>query len=261
MKLASWNVNGLRACEGKGFLNVVCSDIDFLGIQELRSLESDLSDALKKPLGVQTTFFPAQKKGYSGVAVYSKLPFTLVQNGMGIDRFDVEGRVVWVKLGKLHVFNVYFPNGAGKDGDNARVPYKLDFYDSLRALVRPLVENGERVLVIGDWNTAYTELDLSNPKQNQKTSGFLPEERESMGKWFKEGWVDTFRHYYPNDAQKYSWWSFRQNSRARNVGWRIDCIFASPAVLPFLKKAWIASEIMGSDHCPVMVELDNAILG
>jgi exodeoxyribonuclease-3 len=259
MKIASWNVNGLRACEGKGFLDFVNTDVDFLGIQELRSLESDLSESLKNPLGIQTSFFPAQKKGYSGVAVYAKHPFQLVQKGMGIDIFDVEGRVIWVTVGQLHIFNVYFPNGAGKDGDNARVPYKLAFYDALRDVVRPLVAKGERVLVMGDWNTAYSEIDLSNPKQNQKTSGFLPEERQSMDQWFQEGWVDTFRHYC-QEPKNYSWWSFRQNSRARNVGWRIDCIFASPAVMPFLKNAWLANDVMGSDHCPVFVELDDAVL-
>ncbi len=255
IKIATWNVNGLRSCEHKGFLDFLKTDLDFVGIQELRALESNLSPELLQPTHYQTAFFPAERKGYSGVAVYSKQPFTLIQKGMGIPEFDVEGRVIWVKLKDIHIINVYFPNGAGKDGDNSRVPYKIAFYDALRQKLKPFMDQGEKMIVMGDWNTAYSEIDLANPKQNVNTSGFLIEERVTMGKWFDEGWVDAFRHFHPNAPKHYTWWSFRTNARARNIGWRIDTLFVSPALMPSVKNAWIATDVMGSDHCPVFIEI------
>jgi exodeoxyribonuclease-3 len=164
------------------------------------------------------------------------------------------------RIGRLTVANVYFPNGSGKERDNSRIPFKLKFYKSLFKLLEPAATAGEPVLVMGDFNTAHREIDLARPKTNQTTSGFCPEERREIDRWLKAGWVDTFRQFHP-DAVKYSWWSGRFGVRERNVGWRIDAVFASPGAMPFLRGAFIDDHVQGSDHCPVGVVLDRAAVG
>jgi exodeoxyribonuclease-3 len=165
---------------------------------------------------------------------------------------------VLARFRRLVVANVYFPNGSGKDRDNGRVPFKLDFYRALFERLERLRRAGRRVLVLGDFNTAHREIDLARPRENQKTSGFLPEEREELDRWLRAGWVDTFRAFQPGPGH-YSWWSQRQGVRARNVGWRIDYVLASPAAMRHVRGAFLHADVQGSDHCPVGVDVDPAL--
>ncbi len=177
---------------------------------------------------------------------------------LGVRRFDVEARLLLARFGKLLVANVYFPKGSGPNRDNSRIPFKLAFYRRLFKLLAPKKDRGERVIVLGDFNTAHHEIDLARPKQNVMNSGFRPEERRELDRWLKSGWVDTFRHVDPR-AGKYTWWSNRSGARDRNVGWRIDYVLASPAAMPFLRRAFISNQVTGSDHCPVGVDVDDEI--
>ncbi|MDQ7007120.1 MAG: exodeoxyribonuclease III [Acidobacteriota bacterium] len=261
MKILSWNVNGLRACERKGFLDFLRAEQpEILGLQEVRARPEQLSEAVLSPPGYHTAFTAAARPGYSGVALYAKTAPDRLETGLGEPRFDEEGRLQIARFGRLVVANVYFPNGNGKERDNSRVPYKLDFYRALESRLARLRRGGMRVLVLGDFNTAHRAIDLARPKQNEKTSGFLPEEREEIDRWIAAGWVDTFRHFEKGPGH-YSWWSQRQGARQRNVGWRIDYVMASPAAMKFVRRAFILPEVMGSDHCPVGVEVDPAICG
>ena len=164
-----------------------------------------------------------------------------------------------MRFGPLLIVNGYFPNGSGPNRDLSRIPYKLDFYRHLFAHLEERRAAGERILVMGDFNTAHRDVDLARPKSNKKTSGFRPEEREELDRWLREGWTDTFRVFQDGEGH-YSWWSNRPGVRERNVGWRIDYVLASPGALPFVKEAFICPEVMGSDHCPVGVALDPKIL-
>jgi exodeoxyribonuclease-3 len=193
------------------------------------------------------------------VASYSRDAPDEVSVGLGKSEFDTEGRVHFLRFGRLLIANVYFPNGNGKNRDNSRVPYKLNFYKRLLTRLEAERSKGLRVLVMGDFNTAHQEIDLARPSTNHKTSGFLPIEREEMDRWVKAGWVDTFRHFEPEPGH-YSWWSQRGGCRERNVGWRLDYIFAAPEAMPFVTSAFIRSKVKGSDHCPVGVDLSPQIL-
>jgi exodeoxyribonuclease-3 len=256
----SWNVNGLRACAKKGFAEWLAhSRARIVGLQEVRALPSQLPDGLDRPKRWHTAFSPAERLGYSGVALYSRQAPNKVETSLGEARFDVEGRIQIAHFGRLVVVNGYFPKGSGRDRDNSRVPYKLDFYRAVFERVERLRRSGRRVMVMGDFNTAHQEIDLARPKGNHKTSGFLPEERAELDRWIDAGWVDTFRSIEPGGGH-YSWWSQRQGARERNVGWRIDYVLGSPAAAKFLRRAFIQPEVRGSDHCPVGVDLDPAIL-
>lgn len=259
MQVISWNVNGLRSCLKKGFLEYLHGlDDVILGLQEVRSPTEGLSDAARFPKGFYTHFNPGEKAGYSGTGLYSRWVADEVECSIKEERFDVEGRVQMARFGQLWVVNVYFPNGGR---DLSRVDYKLDFYEQLRELLKPRMQNGEHILVMGDYNTAHREIDLARPKPNVKKTGFLPKERDFFQYWIDDGWVDTFRHLNPTKAEAYSWWSNMGDARQRNVGWRIDYVLASPGLMPFLKDAQIHTEIMGSDHCPVSVTLDDKAFG
>ncbi|MEE9382805.1 MAG: exodeoxyribonuclease III [Nannocystaceae bacterium] len=259
-RVVSWNVNGLRACVKNGFLPWLhASDASVVGVQEVRAMEAQLPDAVLEPPGWQKTrFVPAQRPGYSGVGLFSRSPADAVEVGLGVPRFDEEGRVQFARFGRLLIANVYFPNGTGKLRDNSRVPYKLAFYRRLMDLLERKRRGGLRVLVMGDFNTAHTALDLARPTANRKASGFLPEECAELDRWVGAGWWDTFRHFQPGGGH-YSWWTARGGARGRNVGWRLDYVLASPNVRPFLRDAFIVSEVLGSDHCPVGVDLDWAV--
>ncbi len=260
LRVASWNVNGLRACERKGFSTWLAgAGIDILGLQEVRALPEELSPAVRAPDGYHTEFAPAERRGYSGVALYARQKPKSVERSLGVPHFDVEGRLLLARFGKLAIANAYFPKGSGKERDNSRVPYKLDFYRALFERVDEMRRAGQRVLVVGDFNTAHREIDLARPKGNHKTSGFLPEERAEIDRWLAAGWVDAFRTFEPGGGH-YSWWSQRQGARDRNVGWRIDYVLASPAAMPFARDAWITPQVRGSDHCPIGVDLDPAVL-
>lgn len=260
MRVLSWNVNGLRACARKGFDRwLAASGASFVGVQEVRARADQLPPELASAPGWTTHFVDAERPGYSGVGLFSHLAPDAVENELGERRFDCEGRVQIARLGALRIANVYFPNGSGQERDNGRVPYKLDFYRHLFEVLQRLRRSGARVLVMGDYNTAHQPIDLARPRENQKTSGFLPEEREEFDRWLRAGWVDTFRRFNP-DAGHYTWWSQRQGARQRNVGWRIDYVLASPSAMPYVKEASIHPNVAGSDHCPIGVTLDPAIL-
>lgn len=260
-KIVSWNVNGLRACAKKGFSTWLDqTPAAIIGLQEVRALPDQLPDDVREPAGWHTHLHPAERKGYSGVGLYSRRPFDSVTTGIGLHEHDLEGRIQTATFGELTIVNGYFPNGNGKNRDNSRVPFKHAFYEQLRTTLRDGAQSGQKILVIGDWNTAHRAIDLARPKANEKTSGFLPEEREAMDRWFQDGWVDTFRHFHDSPGH-YSWWSNRAGARANNVGWRIDYVLASPAAMDHVVSAAIHPEIEGSDHCPVSVHVKNTIFG
>ena len=260
LRVLGWNVNGLRACARKGFGRWLArSGADVVGIQEVRALPEELPAAVRAPRGWHVAFFAAERRGYSGVALYARRKPDAVRCGLDVPRFDCEGRVLFARFGRLVVANVYFPKGSGRLRDNSRVPFKLAFYRALRARLERLRHAGQRVLVVGDFNTAHREIDLARPRENRGTSGFLPQERAELDGWLRGGWVDTFRAFEPG-AGHYTWWSQRRGVRARNVGWRIDCVFASPSAMPFVRVAFHQPAVEGSDHCPVGVDLDPAIL-
>ncbi len=260
--VTSWNVNGLRAAAGKGFpewLHGLGPGPHVIGLQEVRAHPDQVPPAVARPDGFVTHFFPANRPGYSGVALYATRTPDSVGTTLGVPEFDVEGRVQLARFGRLLVANVYFPNGNGQDRDNSRVPFKLAFYRRLLEVMDAARQDGLRVLCVGDYNTAHREIDLARPKDNVKTSGFLPEERAELDRWVASGWVDTFRHLHPTARDRYSWWSQRFGVRAKNIGWRLDCVFAAPEALPYVRSAGIHSDVMGSDHCPVNVTVDAAI--
>lgn len=257
MRIVSWNVNGLRTCAKKGFLEVLeRSKADIAGIQEVRAFEDQLPDEVRAPKGWHTHFVAGERPGYSGVGLFSRTAPDRVEDSLGAPRFDVEGRYQLARFGKVVVVNAYFPNGSGKERDNSRVPYKLDFYRAVFDRVERL-RRRYRVFVIGDWNTAHEEIDLARPKGNRKSSGFLPEERAEMSRWMAAGWVDTFRKLHPDAPGHYTWWRQWGGARERNVGWRIDYVLASPGAMRRVRDAFIWPDEMGSDHCPVGVDVED----
>jgi exodeoxyribonuclease-3 len=261
LRVISWNVNGLRACARKGFGRWLArSGAWLVGVQEVRAPLAEIPEALREPRGFSTHFVEARRAGYSGVGLFARQAPASVETELGEERFDAEGRLQIARFGRAAIANVYFPKGSGNDRDNSRVPYKLAFYEAVRARLDRLRRGGLRVLVLGDFNTAHHEIDLARPRENQKTSGFLPEERAELDRWVADGWVDTFRRFEPGPGH-YSWWSQRQGARARNVGWRIDYVFASPAAMNYVRGAFLQPKVLGSDHCPVGVDVDPALLG
>ena len=259
VRVLSWNVNGLRAIANKGFRRWLArSNASIVAIQEVRARPEQLPDDLREPTDWNTHFVPAERPGYSGVGLFTQRSPDRVEAGIGEPRFDVEGRIMLARFGRLIVVNVYFPNGNGRERDNSRVPYKLDFYRAVFEVVQRKRRAGYRVLVMGDFNTAHREIDLARPRENKTTSGFLTEERDELDRWITAGWIDSFRHFEPG-AGHYSWWSQRGTARQRNVGWRIDYVLASPNVEPYLRGAFIQPKVLGSDHAPIGVELDPAV--
>lgn len=251
MKLISWNVNGIRACETKGLSEwIKKTRYDVYCFQEIKALEEQFPEELMK-LKFHKSIFSAQKKGYSGVATFSKEEPISTQIGLGIEEFDSEGRCIITEFKEFFLFNCYFPNG---QHSHARVPYKLEFSEAVMNKALELKKKHKKEIIIcGDYNTAHTEIDLKNPKTNKKSTGFLPIEREWMDKFFANGFVDTFREKNKDKEGHYSWWSYRSNCRAKNVGWRID-YFCVTKDLKF-KTAKILPEVMGSDHCPVFLSV------
>jgi exodeoxyribonuclease-3 len=261
LRVVTWNVNGLRACERKGFARWLArSRPDVVGVQEVRALPDEIPPACT-PRGWHVELAPALRRGYSGVGLWSRRKPDAVERALGVPRFDDEGRLVVARFGRLVVANAYFPKGSGPLRDNSRVPYKLDFCRALFERVERLRRAGFRVLVLGDWNTAHREIDLARPGANRQTSGFLPEERAEVERWIAAGWVDVFRAFHPDAPGHYTWWSQRLGAREKNVGWRIDYVLASPAAMRFARGAWIEPRVRGSDHCPAGVALDPAVLG
>ncbi len=254
MKLVSWNVNGLRAQAKKGFLNWLYeSGADVVGLQETKAEPVQLPEEVRTPKGYFAYFsHPKVKKGYSGVALYSKVKPDKVEYGIGLPGMDDEGRVIIGHFGDLVLLNVYFPNGGGGP---ERLKYKLDFYDAFLEYIEKLRKKGKKIIFCGDVNTAHEAIDLARPKANEKNTGFLPEERAWIDEVINHGYIDTFRHFYPTKEGAYSYWDMKTAARERNVGWRIDYFFIANELLPRLKSAGIASHIYGSDHCPIWIEL------
>ena len=254
MRIASWNVNGIRAVATKGFTeSLEAIGADIIGIQEIKALKEQLGPEITDIPGYKSWFYSAEKKGYSGTALYSKIEPKSVEFGFGVEEFDHEGRVIKADFGDFVLFNIYFPNG-GRGDDY--VKFKLRFYDCFLDLVTELQKQGREVICCGDVNTAHKEIDLSNPKANSKVSGFLPEERAYMDKFADRGLIDTFRMLHPDKAEAYSWWSYKTFARDRNVGWRIDYFFVTEGLRSKVIESDMMSDVMGSDHCPIYLDLD-----
>jgi exodeoxyribonuclease III len=252
LTIVSWNVNGIRAAERKGFLQWLDGNgADIVAVQETKAHTDQVSAALREPPGYHVDWCSAATRGYSGVATFSTHPPTDVTRGLGDPRFDTEGRVLISRIAGLTFFNIYFPNG-GRGPE--WVAHKIAFYARFGEVVREAIDAGERVVVAGDVNTAYAEIDLARPRENRTTSGFLPEEREAMASFFALGLIDTFRFLHPTRAA-YTWWAQWAGARARNVGWRLDYIFVSPNLRDAIVAANIHPEVLGSDHCPISLTL------
>ncbi len=256
MRIVSWNVNGLRACAKKGYLDMLNqSAADVICLQEVRAFPEQLAPEVRAPKGWHSNFFPAQRPGYSGVAIYSKQAPTKVVTELGKEEYNAEGRFILTKFGRLSIASVYFPKGNGKERDNSRVPYKLGFYRAVFEKIEHYKKSGP-VFVTGDYNTAHEEIDLARPKTNKKSSGFLQEERDEITRWLDAGWVDTFRARHQEEQGHYTWWRQFGGAKERNVGWRIDYVLASASANKKVSNAFIWPEINASDHCPVGVDVD-----
>ena len=260
MRIVSWNVNGIRACARKGFGDWLDGcDAEIVAVQEVRAKLEQVPEDLRQRAGWHLQLAAAERAGYSGVALFSRRAADAVRSALGEPEIDCEGRLQLARFGRLRLVNGYFPNGNGKNRDLSRIPYKIDFYRRLFAELEAGKQQGEPILVMGDFNTAHREIDLARPKQNRETSGFREEEREELDRWLRNGWVDTFRHF-EKEGGHYSWWSQRFGVRERNVGWRIDYILASPGAMAYVRAAAIHPQVMGSDHCPISVDVDAEVL-
>ena len=253
IKLYSWNVNGIRAAEKKGFLDWMAgTGADVIAVQETKAHPDQVSEALLKPNGYTSHWASAAKKGYSGVATYTKLPVQKAIVGLGDTIFDEDGRTVITEFDQFVLFNIYFPNG-GRGPEYVR--HKLAFYKFFLTIANKYVKQGRSVVVTGDVNTAFAEIDIARPKENEKISGFMPEERAGFGEFFEAGFIDTFRMLYPTEV-KYSWWNQVTRARDRNIGWRLDYFLVSPDLREKVMAAEICTDVMGSDHCPISLTLD-----
>ncbi|MFK7935791.1 MAG: exodeoxyribonuclease III [Saprospiraceae bacterium] len=251
--IVSYNVNGIRAAIKKGWLEwLKAGDFDIVCVQETKARPEQVDLNLFAELGYQSYWFSAQKKGYSGVATFSKVAPDNIVKGCQIEKFDNEGRVLRTDFGDLTVLNCYFPSGTSGD---ERQAMKIDFLDDIYAYAHELRKERPNLIVLGDYNIAHNEIDLHNPKRNKKTTGFLPEERAWMSKWFNSGFTDAFRAQHPEQVQ-YSWWSYRAGARGKNKGWRLDYQSVSDALVGKIVDAYQLTDAVHSDHCPVYLELD-----
>lgn len=253
LKLLSWNVNGIRAIKGRGVLDWLHKESpDMLCIQETKARPEQLDSDLLEPEGYHAYWNYPERKGYSGVALYTRAEPRRVSYDLSNAVLDIEGRVIIAEYPEFTLMNIYFPNGKK---DQERLDYKIAFYDVFLSRVEALRKSGEKIIVCGDVNTAHQEIDLARPKENSKVSGFLPIERQWLDRFVAHGYVDTFRQFNKEPGH-YSWWDMKSGARARNVGWRIDYFFVSADLLPSLTGAFIMPEVMGSDHCPVGITLN-----
>lgn len=252
-KIYSWNVNGIRAVQKKGFLNWFAqTSPDILALQESKAHKEQLDDELINVPGYQSHWVSAQKKGYSGVVLYTKEEPNQIET-FGIDEFDFEGRTIIAHYDTFTLINCYFPNSQEA---GARLDYKLRFCDALLEKCNAFVAEGKQIVLCGDYNIAHTEIDLKNPKTNEKNPGFLPEERAWMSKFLESGYEDVFRNRHPGEKDHYTWWSYRFQARAKNVGWRIDYHCVNKDFEAAVSDTQIHVDVMGSDHCPVSITLD-----
>lgn len=256
MKIITWNVNGIRAVLNKNALAwAFDSNPDAICLQEVKARPEQLSENQKANLKLDYVWNPAQKLGYSGVVTFYKNKPDTVSMGMGKRKFDMEGRLITTGWADVRLLNIYFPSGSR---GHERVGFKLEFYAELLKVCKRLHKNNEKLILCGDFNTAHHEIDLKNAKQNKNTSGFLPIEREWLGKYLDAGFVDVFRHLHPDKVQ-YTWWTNILNARARGIGWRLDYFLVSESLLPRVKDVVIHDSVMGSDHCPLELILDENV--
>jgi exodeoxyribonuclease-3 len=256
IRLLCWNVNGIRAVKNKGFLEWLQRESpDILAIQETKAHPEQLDAELMEPPGYLTYWNYTERKGYAGVALYTREKPANVGYDIGDTGLDTEGRVIMADFPGFTLFNIYYPNGKQSQ---ERLDYKMAFYDEFLKYADSLKAEGRKLIICGDVNTAHKEIDLARPKENSKVSGFLPIEREWMDKFVAHGYVDTFRQFH-NEPEQYTWWDLKSGARARNVGWRIDYFFVSEDLLPSVKDAFIMPEVTGSDHCPIglILEVDR----
>ncbi len=258
IRLISWNVNGLRAALKKDFFQSFKKlDADIIGLQETKLQEDQRTDEMLSVDGYESHWaFSTLKKGYSGTAVYSRIPFKQVKTGIGKPEYDREGRIIEMDFDDFVFFNIYFPNG---QMSAERLQYKLDFYKDFFTYADALRDKGRSLVITGDYNTAHNEIDLKNPKANENSSGFLRIERDWLDRIDNNGYVDTFRHFHP-DTVRYSWWTYRFKARSRNAGWRIDYFFVTRDIIDkgWIREAYIDNDIFGSDHCPIGLVLEIA---
>ena len=253
LRIISWNVNGIRAAHKKGFLEWLAKENpDIMCVQETKANEDQLPADLKEIPGYDSYFMSAEKKGYSGVAVYTKPKPDRVISPFPAESFSQEGRVLAVDYGQFVLLNVYFPNGKSSA---ERLKYKMDFYDDFLDFADGIKESGKNVVICGDVNTAHKAIDLARPEANERTSGFLPEERAWIDKLLEHGYVDTFR-MFNQEPEQYTYWDMITRARDRNVGWRIDYFFVNEAFTQRLKTGFILADVLGSDHCPIGIEID-----
>lgn len=252
MKITSWNVNGIRAAINKDIFSWIAEqNAEVVCLQEIKAKEDQVDTNLIASAGYDHTINPAERPGYSGVATLHRKEPSNIEKGLGVKRFDIEGRVIRYTYPEFELFNVYFPNG-GRGLE--RIQYKLDFYDKLLNICDKLMADGKEIIITGDFNTAHQEIDLKNPKANEKNTGFLPEERVWIDHYLDHGFYDAFRVLYPEEEQ-YTWWTYRFYARKNNVGWRIDYFLVTEGVMGKTKEVINHTEVMGSDHCPVTLVL------
>ena len=250
-KIISYNINGIRAVLNKGFdIWVNSSKADIICLQEIKAMPEQFNQEVFNKLGYNCFIHSAKKPGYSGVAILSKIKPNYVEIGCGIEKIDFEGRVIRADFDDYSVMSVYFPSGSNP----LRQSFKMDFLDLFSEYISQLIKSIPNLIISGDYNICHQAIDIHNPIANKNSSGFLPEEREWMSRFISSGFIDSYRHLN-KDPHNYSWWSYRTNARARNLGWRIDYNMISDSILPKLRRSAILSEAVHSDHCPVLVEI------
>ena len=251
-KIISWNINGIRAIFKKGIDDFLLNtDPDILCFQEIKAKENQIPSLPKHLETYYSIYSSAERKGYSGTVTYSKNKPLFTKLGLEDDKFNTEGRVIESVFDEFTLFNIYFPNG---QKDDIRLNFKIDFYNHLTDLIKTKISNNEKIIIVGDFNTAYSEIDLARSKENEKNSGFLPQERKALKNLLQTGLIDSFR-LFNKEGGNYTWWDPVTRARERNVGWRIDYIYISENLKKNLKNAFILNEVYGSDHCPVGIEL------
>jgi exodeoxyribonuclease III len=252
MRILCWNVNGIRAVHNKSLLDSIFEpQADMICLQETKASEDQLEPGIREKDGYLSYFSSGEKKGYSGVALYSKIPPVNITKGIGVDRFDNEGRFLIADYQDFVLFNIYYPNGKASA---ERLVYKMEFYDAFLEFVDRLKEQGRNLIICGDVNTAHKEIDLARPKENEKVSGFLPEERAWIDKFISHGYIDTFRLFNQEGGQ-YTWWDYKSRARDRNIGWRIDYFYVSEGFRDNVRASFIMSDVTGSDHCPIGLDI------
>lgn len=254
MKIITYNVNGLRSALSKGFTDWLATEQpDVVCLQETKAQPDQIPTLEFEALGYKSYFFSAKKKGYSGVGILTKTSPDHVEYGMGISKYDDEGRFIRADYGDISIASVYHPSGTTGD---ERQAFKMEWLEDFRHYVNTLRKEHEKLIICGDYNICHRPIDIHDPIRNATSSGFLPEEREWMSRFLDDGYIDTFRFFHQEEPHHYTWWSFRANARANNKGWRIDYCMATKAAVSLLKDAYILPEVKHSDHCPAVLELN-----